>query len=41
MQRVQSTIAARIDHLLTSQVIVNTFEYENLHRFADNPQTVF
>ena len=41
MQRVQSTIAARIDHLLTSQVIVDTNEYENLHRFADNPQTVF
>jgi hypothetical protein len=41
MQRVQSTIAARIDHLLTSQVIVNTNEYEILHRFADNPQTIF
>ncbi|MDP9929463.1 hypothetical protein [Variovorax paradoxus] len=41
MQRVQSTIAGRIDHLLTSQVIVNTNEYKNLHRFADNPQTVF
>jgi hypothetical protein len=41
MQRVQSTIAARIDHLLTSEVIVNTQEYEELWRFADNPQTVF
>ena len=41
MQRVQSTIAARIDHLLTSPVIVNTDEYENLHRFASNPQTIF
>lgn len=41
MQRVQSTIAARIDHLLTSEVIVNTQEYEKLRRFADNPQTVF
>jgi uncharacterized membrane protein len=41
MQRVQSTIAARIDHLLTSEVIVNTQEYKELWRFADNPQTVF
>lgn len=41
MQRVQSTIAARIDHLLTSEVIVNTQEYEHLWRFADNPQTIF
>lgn len=41
MQRVQSTIAARIDHLLASEVIVNTQGYEELKRFADNPQTVF
>jgi hypothetical protein len=41
MQRVQSTIAARIDHLLTSQVIVSTQEYKHLLRFADNPQSVF
>lgn len=41
MQRVQSTIATRIDQLLASPVIVNTRECEGLQRFAANPQTVF
>jgi hypothetical protein len=41
MQRVQSTIAARIDHLLSSAIIVNTQDYHDLIRFAENPQTVF
>ncbi len=41
MQRVQSTVAARIDQLLTSTVIVDTGKYQELARFADNPQTVF
>lgn len=41
MQRVQSTVAARIDQLLTSPVIVDSGRYQELARFADNPQTVF
>lgn len=41
MQRVQSTVAARIDQLLTSPVIVDTGEHKDLARFADSPQTVF
>lgn len=41
MQRVQSTVAARIDELLASPVIVDTGKYKELARFADNPQTVF
>ncbi len=41
MQRVQSTIAARIDLLLASNIIVNTQEGQNLTRFASNPLTVF
>jgi uncharacterized membrane protein len=41
MQRVQSTIANRIDHLLASNIIVNAQEGQNLTRFASNPQTVF
>lgn len=41
MQRVQSTVAARIDQLLTSSVIVDTGKYQELARFANNPQTVF
>ena len=41
MQRVQSTVAARIDQLLNSPVIMDTGKYQELARFADNPQTVF
>ena len=41
MQRVQSTVATRIDQLLISSVIVDTGKYRELSRFADNPQTVF
>jgi uncharacterized membrane protein len=41
MQRVQSTVAARIDQLLASTAIVDTGKYQELARFADNPQTVF
>lgn len=41
MQRVQSTVAARVDQLLASTVIVDTGNYQELARFADNPQTVF
>jgi hypothetical protein len=41
MQRVQSTVAARIDQLLTSTVMVDTGKDQELARFADNPQTVF
>lgn len=41
MQRVQSTVAARIDQLLTSSVTVDTGKYQELARFANNPQTVF
>lgn len=41
MQRVQSSVAARIDQLLASAVVVNTTKYQELARFADNPQTVF
>lgn len=37
----QSTIAARIDHLLASNIIVNTQEGQQLTQFAVNPQTVF
>lgn len=41
IQRVQSTVAARIDQLLTSPVLVDTRKYQNLALFVDNPQTVF
>lgn len=41
MQRVQNTVAARIDQLLATAVIVDTGKYQELARFADNPQTVF
>lgn len=41
MQRVQSTVAARIDQLLASTVIVDIGKHEELVRFADNPQSVF
>jgi hypothetical protein len=40
MQRVQGTVAARIDQLLALDVVV-TDKYRELTRFADNPQTVF
>jgi uncharacterized membrane protein len=41
MQRVQSTVAARIDQLLTSSVIVDPGKNQELARLAGNPQTVF
>lgn len=41
MQRVQSTVAARIDQLLSSTVILDPSKYQELVRFAENPQTVF
>lgn len=41
MQRVQSTVAARIDQLLTSTVIADAGKYRELAQFAGNPQTVF
>ena len=41
MQRVQSTVAARIDQLLSSPVVVDSGKYQELARFVDNPQTVF
>lgn len=41
MQRVQSTVAARIDQLLASEIMVNAEKYQDLARFAGNPTTVF
>ena len=41
MQRVQSTVATRIDQLLASTVIVDTGNYRELAHFAGSPQTVF
>lgn len=41
MQRVQSSVAARIDQLLAAPLILNTANDEELGRFADKPQTVF